>query len=142
MAVVVLYMSTRDGKLFKDRREANAHDKMLEAVELLQELIAASGVEGIDEETADALAFYLVGEKDRTVGALKLVSSAATADAAVGEAPEAAQAEKEAEAAAEHADGAADEAADDDAGEDEFDLSPAPKKASASKKKKRGRTRS
>ena len=71
MAVVVRYMCTRDGKMFEDRKQANAHDKMLESVELLRDLIEASAVAGVDENLADELAYYLVSNKDETMAALR-----------------------------------------------------------------------
>lgn len=71
MAVVVRYMCTRDGKMFEDRKQANAHDKMLESVELLRDLIEASAVAGVNEDLADELAYYLVNNKDETMAALR-----------------------------------------------------------------------
>ena len=132
MAVAIMYMCTRDGTLFKDRREANAHDKMLEAAELLQELIAASEVAGVDDELAEALAHYLVQQKDDTLRALKLVSSARTADTAVGAVPDAAAAFETDEAEEEG------EAAEEEAEEEEYAEPPArSRKRSKRSKKKR-----
>jgi dsDNA-binding SOS-regulon protein len=90
MAVVVRYVCTRDGAMFEDRKQANAHDRMLESIERLRELIEASAVAGLDERLAEGLAEHLVRHKDQVLAALRGSSSADGA----GEEPAAATADE------------------------------------------------
>jgi len=102
VAVVVRFMCTRDGAMFEDRKQAVAHDRMLESVERLRELIEASAIKGVSEELADQLAYYLVQNKDKTLGALKGAGAASESASAEGEAAaDDAAPEEEAESEAE-----------------------------------------
>ncbi|MDV7210181.1 YebG family protein [Azotobacter beijerinckii] len=64
MAVEILYRSSRDPeKLFMDRAEADAHDRMLELAESVQAVILKA-VPSISEEQAEELGIYMAKNRD------------------------------------------------------------------------------
>ncbi|WP_339615902.1 YebG family protein [uncultured Gilvimarinus sp.] len=70
MAVVAVWKCDRDGKMFDDKKAAEAHDKMLELAANITELIETS-VKGISEEHSEAIGMLLAGKSDVLARACK-----------------------------------------------------------------------
>ncbi len=76
MAVITRYIVVRDGveldKVFEDKKEAEAYDKMLDAAERLAAFIKAEAA-GIDlgEDAVDELSVFLAKNGPEVVGILK-----------------------------------------------------------------------
>jgi len=63
MAVVAVWKCDRDGKMFDDKKAAEAHDKMLELAANITELIENS-INGISEAHSEAIGLLLAGKSD------------------------------------------------------------------------------
>ena len=70
MAVVAVWKCDRDGKMFDDKKAAEAHDKMLELAANITELIETS-IKGISEEHSEAIGMLLAGKSDVLARACK-----------------------------------------------------------------------
>lgn len=70
MAVVAVWKCDRDGKMFDDKKAAEAHDKMLELAANITELIETS-VDGISEEHSEAIGLLLAGKSELLAKACK-----------------------------------------------------------------------
>ncbi len=73
MAVIVKYVVVRDGKedmIFTTKREAEAHDKMLDIAERLYEFLQTAEL-GMPEETLDNLTFFMAKQRDHIGKLLK-----------------------------------------------------------------------
>ncbi|WP_049721166.1 YebG family protein [Gilvimarinus polysaccharolyticus] len=70
MAVVAVWKCDRDGKMFDDKKAAEAHDKMLELAANITELIETS-IKGISEEHSEAIGLLLAGKSDELARACK-----------------------------------------------------------------------
>ncbi len=70
MAVVAVWKCDRDGKMFDDKKAAEAHDKMLELAANITQLIENS-VEGISEAHSEAIGLLLAERSDLLAKACK-----------------------------------------------------------------------
>lgn len=70
MAVVAVWKCDRDGKMFDDKKAAEAHDKMLELAANITDLIEKS-VAGISEEHSEAIGLLLAKKSDTLAKACK-----------------------------------------------------------------------
>lgn len=70
MAVVAVWKCDRDGKMFDDKKAAEAHDKMLELAANITQLIEAQ-VNGISEEHSEAIGLLLAERRDQLAKACK-----------------------------------------------------------------------
>ena len=70
MAVIAMWKCDRDGSMFENKKEADAHDKMLELGEQFTQLLE-SQIEGIDEAQAESFGLLLAKHKDLIVLACK-----------------------------------------------------------------------
>lgn len=70
MAVVAVWKCDRDGKMFDDKKAAEAHDKMLELAANITELIETS-VKGISEEHSEAIGLLLASKSEQLAKACK-----------------------------------------------------------------------
>ncbi|MDO3384894.1 YebG family protein [Gilvimarinus sp. SDUM040013] len=70
MAVVAVWKCDRDGKMFDDKKAAEAHDKMLELAANITDLIENS-VKGISEEHSEAIGLLLAGKSEVLAKACK-----------------------------------------------------------------------
>ena len=73
MAVIVKYVVVFDGKedmIFNTRKEAEAHDKMLDIAERLYAFLHATEI-NIDEETLEALTLFMAQHREQIGTILK-----------------------------------------------------------------------
>lgn len=70
MAVVAVWKCDRDGKMFDDKKAAEAHDKMLELAANITQLIENS-IEGISEQHSEAIGLLLAERSDQLAKACK-----------------------------------------------------------------------
>ncbi|MGD8177216.1 YebG family protein [Marinimicrobium sp. ARAG 43.8] len=70
MAVVAVWKCDRDGKMFDDKKAAEAHDKMLELAANITQLIEAK-VDGISEAYSEAIGLLLAERSDQLAKACK-----------------------------------------------------------------------
>ncbi|UTF59619.1 YebG family protein [Gilvimarinus sp. DA14] len=70
MAVVAVWKCDRDGKMFDDKKAAEAHDKMLELAANITDLIENS-VKGISEEHSEAIGLLLARNSEKLAKACK-----------------------------------------------------------------------
>ena len=70
MPVIAMWKCDRDGAMFENKKDADAHDKMLELGEYFTALIE-SRLEGVDEAKTEALGLLLAKNKDLLLQALK-----------------------------------------------------------------------
>ena len=70
MAVVAMWKCDRDDSMFENKKEADAHDKMLELAENLS-LLLERQIEGISEESAESIGLLLSKNKETLVAACK-----------------------------------------------------------------------
>ncbi len=73
MAVIVKYVVVRDGKedmTFTTKREAEAHDKMLDVAEQLQTFLQAAEVD-VPEDALENLTFFMAKNRDELGKLLK-----------------------------------------------------------------------
>ena len=80
MAVEARYYSTRDPKrtMFADKKDADAHDRLLEATEEVAAVIERAGV-GLDADAAYAVATAIVEHRVDLMSALKKAPKAGPA---------------------------------------------------------------
>jgi len=70
MAVIAMWKCDRDGSMFENKKEADAHDKMLELGEQFTQLLE-SQIVGIDEAQAESFGLLLAKHKELVVMACK-----------------------------------------------------------------------
>ncbi|MFT6122367.1 MAG: dsDNA-binding SOS-regulon protein [Oleiphilaceae bacterium] len=70
MAVIAMWKCDRDGSMFENKKDADAHDKMLELGEQFTSLLE-SQITGIDEAQAESFGLLLAKHKDLIVLACK-----------------------------------------------------------------------
>ena len=70
MAVIPKWMCDRDNSMHDSKKEADAHDKMLELAEEFTALLEDK-VKGIDEKQAEAFGLLLARNKDKVIQACK-----------------------------------------------------------------------
>ena len=70
MAVVAMWKCDRDGSMFSDKKDADAHDKMLELAEAFSELLSQHS-SSINEQDAEQLGLLLSRNKDLIMAACK-----------------------------------------------------------------------
>jgi dsDNA-binding SOS-regulon protein len=63
MAVIAMWKCDRDGTMFENKKNADAHDKMLELGERFTALLE-SQIKGIDEIQAESFGLLLAKNKD------------------------------------------------------------------------------
>ncbi|WP_053979868.1 YebG family protein [Marinagarivorans algicola] len=70
MAVIAVWQCDRDGAMFKNKKDADDHDKMLELAENITALIEQN-IKGIDEAQAEAVGLLLAKRRDILARACK-----------------------------------------------------------------------
>jgi len=70
MPVIAMWMCDRDRSMFDSKKEADAHDKMLELAEQFTSLLE-SKIDGIDEEQAESFGLLLAKNKELIVQACR-----------------------------------------------------------------------
>jgi|TARA_B110000902_G_C14287077_1_gene579291 dsDNA-binding SOS-regulon protein len=70
MAVIAQWMCDRDNSMFNSKKEADAHDKMLELGEQFTALMLEK-IPGMDEQQAEEFGIYLAENKDAIMQACK-----------------------------------------------------------------------
>lgn len=70
MAVVAMWKCDRDDAMFDTKKDADAHDKMLELAENFS-LLLEKQVEGISEQDAEKIGLLLSKNKDILIAACK-----------------------------------------------------------------------
>ena len=70
MAVVAVWQCDRDGAMFKNKKDADDHDKMLELAENITALIEQN-ITDVDEEHAEAIGLLLAKRRDILARACK-----------------------------------------------------------------------
>lgn len=70
MAVVAMWKCDRDGSMFSDKKDADAHDKMLELAEAFSELLTQHS-SSIKEQDAEQLGLLLSKNKELIMAACK-----------------------------------------------------------------------
>ena len=70
MAIVAVWKCDRDGAMFEDKKEAEAHDKMLELAESIAGLLRRN-IAGIDEQLTDEVGRLLAKRRSDLIKACK-----------------------------------------------------------------------
>lgn len=70
MAVIAMWKCDRDGTMFDDKKDAEAHDKMLELGDVFTRLLEKV-VPGIDEKKAEEFGLVLARNKEQVMLACK-----------------------------------------------------------------------
>jgi dsDNA-binding SOS-regulon protein len=70
MAIATVWKCNRDGTMFEDKKEAEAHDKMLELAEGFADFLKQN-IAGLDEQLADEVGRLLAGRRDDLLKACK-----------------------------------------------------------------------
>lgn len=70
MAVVAIWKCDRDNTMYENKKDADAHDKMLELAESIS-LFLGKQIEGISEENAENIGLLLSKNKDVLIAACK-----------------------------------------------------------------------
>lgn len=70
MAVISMWQCDRDGSMFTNKKDADAHDKMLELAECFTDFFE-SHVDGLSEAQTEALGLLLARNKDSVINACK-----------------------------------------------------------------------
>lgn len=70
MAVIAVWQCDRDGAMFKNKKDADDHDKMLELAENITALIEQN-IKGITEDQAEAVGLLLAKRRDILARACK-----------------------------------------------------------------------
>ncbi len=70
MAVIAMWLCDRDDSMFNSKKEAEAHDKMLELGEQFTALIEKQ-ISGIEPKQAEAFGILLAKNKDLVIRACK-----------------------------------------------------------------------
>lgn len=70
MAVIAKWMCDRDNRMFDSKKEADAHDKMLELAEQISALLQAK-VSDVSDKDAEEFGIFLARNKDTLAKAIK-----------------------------------------------------------------------
>lgn len=70
MAVIAMWMCDRDGTMFENKKEADAHDKLLELGERFSQLLERA-IPGIDEKAAEEFGLLIARNKELVIQACK-----------------------------------------------------------------------
>jgi len=70
MPVIAMWKCDRDGSMFENKKDADAHDKMLELAEQFTALLE-SQIEGLDEVKAESFGLLLARNKEIIAQACK-----------------------------------------------------------------------
>jgi hypothetical protein len=70
MAVIAVWKCDRDGSMFENKKEAEAHDKMLELAESITTMLREN-INGIDEQISHEVGVLLAKRSDDLVKACK-----------------------------------------------------------------------
>jgi len=70
MAVVVMWKCDRDNSMFTDKKEADAHDKMLELAEHFSDFLKLQ-LDDISDNNAEKFGLLLAQHKDSVISACK-----------------------------------------------------------------------
>ena len=70
MAVIAKWMCDRDNSMHSSKKEADAHDKMLELAEAFTALLE-NRVKSVDEKQAEEFGLFLARNKDRVIQACR-----------------------------------------------------------------------
>lgn len=70
MAVVAMWQCDRDGRMFANKKDADAYDKMLELAESFTQFIEKNST-SISAEDAESIGLLLSKHKDKVVNACK-----------------------------------------------------------------------
>ena len=70
MAVIAMWKCDRDGAMFDNKKEADAHDKMLELGEVFTRLLEQV-VPGVDENRAEEFGLIMARHKEQVIAACK-----------------------------------------------------------------------
>ncbi len=70
MAVIPKWMCDRDNSMHDLKKDADAHDKMLELAEEFTALLE-NRIKGVDEKQAEEFGLFLARNKDRVIQACK-----------------------------------------------------------------------
>lgn len=70
MAVIAVWQCDRDGAMFRNKKDADDHDKMLELAENITALIEQE-ITGVDEQQAEAIGLLLAKRRDILARACK-----------------------------------------------------------------------
>ena len=70
MAVIAMWKCDRDGAMFDNKKEADAHDKMLELGEVFTRLLEQV-VPGVDESRAEEFGLIMARHKELVIAACK-----------------------------------------------------------------------
>jgi dsDNA-binding SOS-regulon protein len=70
MAVIAVWQCDRDGAMFKNKKDADDHDKMLELAENITALIEQN-IKGVDDAHAEAIGLMLAKRRDILARACK-----------------------------------------------------------------------
>jgi uncharacterized protein len=79
MAVIAVWKCDRDGAMFENKKDAEAHDKMLELAEGITQLLRRN-IEEIDEEISREVGLVLARRSDDLAKACKGKTEALLAD--------------------------------------------------------------
>ncbi|MDH5544427.1 MAG: YebG family protein [Gammaproteobacteria bacterium] len=70
MAVLAKWLCDRDGSMFDSKKDAEAHDKVLELAEQFTELLIAN-IPGVNSQKAEQFGLLLANNKDQVIEACK-----------------------------------------------------------------------
>ncbi|MES9843981.1 MAG: YebG family protein [Candidatus Sedimenticola sp. PURPLELP] len=70
MAVIAMWMCDRDNSMHESKKDADAHDKMLELAEQFT-MLMEEHLNGVDEKQAEEFGLLLAQHKDKIVQACK-----------------------------------------------------------------------
>lgn len=70
MAVIAVWKCDRDGAMFENKKDAEAHDKMLELAESITGLLR-DNIEGIDDHISEEVGLLLARRRDDLCKACK-----------------------------------------------------------------------
>ncbi|OOZ37905.1 YebG family protein [Solemya velesiana gill symbiont] len=70
MAVIPMWMCDRDNSMHESKKEADAHDKLLELAEQFT-MLMEENLKGVDEKQAEEFGLLLARNKDKVVQACK-----------------------------------------------------------------------
>ena len=70
MAVIAMWQCDRDGSMFTNKKEADAHDKMLELAEAFS-MAVESNIEGLSEEQIESIGLLFAKNKADVMNACK-----------------------------------------------------------------------
>lgn len=70
MAIIAVWKCDRDGKMFNDKKDAEAHDKMLELAANITSLIETT-IPGVNESHSELIGMLLAERRDALAKACK-----------------------------------------------------------------------